>query len=130
MEDTGPQQDATEPSQGVTGPSQRYVGGAKGAKKASRLLRDYRWVYSHPKKSDDTEGRKTLRKQLDSHPTHFLAQMARLEGELSAKQVKGVVDAGPAAMVEVSGSGDAGTTRALELIDKLLDEWDTSRGNG
>ncbi len=125
MKDTGPQQDATELPKGLTEPPQRYVGGAKGAKKASKLLRDYRWVYSHGKKLDGTEGRKTLRKQLDLNPTHFLAQMAKLEGELAARQVKGVADTDAVAQ---AGKVDVGTGKALELIDKLLDEWETSRG--
>jgi len=102
-----------------------------GLRKPGKLLRDYRWVYTHDARQDKTPGRKVLRKLMRDNGPRFMDQMGKLESELLGLNEKAEVrESLVAAKEEVVTKGDAGTERALELVDKLLNEWDTSRGNG
>ena len=98
-----------------------------GLRKPGKLLRDYRWVYTHSDaRLDKTPGRKALRKLMKENPNQFMAQMGRLEAELTGLNEK-VEVATAAAKGEEVGGVDGGTTKALELVDRLLNEWETSK---
>jgi len=94
------------------------MAGVKGQKRASRVLRDMRWVYDHPKEEPDTPGRGLCRRLLDKDPERFLARLTQLEsGHQAAK------GAGRASGEKEGERGkDEGEGRLLELIDRLLED--------
>ncbi len=124
----------TEALQGVEGvvkpkrAKQAYVGGKKGARKPSGLLRDYRAVYGQNAALDKEGGQKVLRKLYEADPEKFLAQLARLETAFA--MAKKAVSVGghtgrKLAEQEARALGpDEGEERVSELIERLLGEWE------
>ena len=124
-------QDAAEtPTKGAQSrPRQRYVGGKKGARKPSKLLRDMRWCYeTKPAEGETlTPGRAQCRLLQQTEPVEFMKMLRDLEKALVAgkpKEVPGSSGTG----TSVNGSGglvplDKGEQTTREMIDKLLREF-------
>ncbi len=110
---------------------QSYVGGKKGRKKPSRLLRDMRLVYGQVEEKDHP-AQLPLRRLLKDDPKAFLSQLASLER--SHQQARTVAqgraaDEGAARSdTPVSGArveeSDGGSERVLGLVERLLSEWE------
>lgn len=103
-------------------------GGTKGREEegVTQALRDMRWVYRSGKEEDVTPGQHLCRKLMEDSPEKFLDRLMRYEALHEARAAKAV--AGNARETAAGGreaplKNDKGEERVLELIDRLLEEW-------
>lgn len=96
-------------------------------KKPSELLDDFRWVYKHEESEKDTPGQRKVRQLQKDDPKGFMAQLSRMEAAFRAESPGRSEGMGG----EAEGSGgeeergpDGGEERVVELIDRLLGEWE------
>ncbi len=88
----------------------------------SQLLIDMRWVYSNPKAGAISDGEMALRQMMKESPKDFMAQMTALE------KVWGPMVVECLAKNQKNGESkqlvDKGHDKLVELIDRLLEEWE------
>jgi len=101
----------------------RYVGGKRGAKKPSKLLRDMRLVISQEEVKDRGPQQVVLRTLLKDDPKGFVAQLAGLERAHAAKSVAGKAVPGAPSTGPGAAGSDEGEERALAVAERLLAEY-------
>ena len=100
------------------------VPGGGGHTLAGRQLCDDRFVYKRPEGANESGGRKAARKLLAEDPKAFMVQLERMENQHRESNLR-------VAEKEREGKGsdhtvetDGGSERAVELIERLLQEWE------
>jgi hypothetical protein len=102
-------------------------GRTKGVPPASRVLLDMSHVYREPAEKDRTPGQQMFRKMLAENPRDFLMQLTRLEAAERLAKAKALETQKKQEASTVAGATvDEGEQRTLELIERLLSEWESS----
>jgi hypothetical protein len=111
-------------------------GRVAGVPPSSRVLLDMNHVYREPEEKDKTPGQKMFRQMLKDSPKDFLIQLTRLEAaerlvKAKAKEAQEKKELAAKSTVP-GGTVDDGLGRAMELLERLLQEWDsgTDRKDG
>jgi len=112
--------------------------GGKGLVKPPRMLSLMHRVVGQPESEDSTEGERQCRVLLKECPEEFLKQMGELErlhlqskaknqsdrSKAQAKLKPPTAQAPQEPQATPQGPADPGTVRVVELIDRLLGEWE------
>lgn len=91
----------------------------KKADNVPQLLKDMRWVYEHPWRGGETEGRLACRQFLKDDPQKFLAQLSSLEKAQPPE---------PPEVEEKKKPMDEGSQRCLDIYEEWLREWEAEYG--
>jgi hypothetical protein len=106
--------------------AKRHKGGKKGVAKPPALLVAMRKVWRQGEAEDVGEEQRHLRKLLKEDPKGYLTQMAAVEKEFRSRG-KGATG-GPGGDAQQSGQKDEATERVVDLIDRLLDDYQAGAG--
>lgn len=116
-------------------PGSNRRGGIKGMPKTPALLRTMRKVWKTGEGEDGTEGERRCRQMLTQSPEAFTKQMSELEkahaarmDKWRAERAKKQEKAREEEKAATPTQADEGTLRVIELIERLLGEYESSAG--
>jgi hypothetical protein len=96
-----------------------------------KMLSDMRFVLDHDEEPDESRARKEYRKWLDKDSKDFFSKLSSLETQhtraRAGKNEVGRSDGADDVLPKPAAGEDPGTERCLELIDRLLSEWEETK---
>ncbi len=103
----------------------------RSVKQTSAYLADLRHVYRQPVETDKTEGHRMCRKFKDDDPKGFLKEIglqerAHAAGKREVHAAANLLEGSDSSASEPE-EVDEGEVRALDLIDRILGEWEAQK---